>query len=181
MSTLTTGPNRGLLSAPASRESENIPSARYVLSVSGRGIPRTTAVMGQVSAFSVVSDDIIRCINYPPVCVTSGIVVKELVIVGAISYNANGGADQVSTGNLMGTDAGCWYERAGREKSLIRLINRRLPCGRGGVTTRAVVAQLDELTRVKPKVERCEVDIQREGELVDGLREPIVGRRASAR
>ena len=113
MSTLTTGLNRGLLSAPASRESENIPSVRYVLSFSGRGIPRTTAVMGQVSAFSVVSDDIIRCINYPPVCVTSGIVVKELVIVGAISYSTNGGADQVSTGNLMGTDAGGWYERAG--------------------------------------------------------------------
>jgi len=88
--------------------------------------------VGQIPALSVVRNVIVRCIHRSPVGVAPGVTVDELVLVGAVTCVAVGGAGHVPTGGLMGLDVGIQYEWAGSKKALIRMVKCCLPCeGRG--------------------------------------------------
>lgn len=88
--------------------------------------------VGQISTLSVVRDIIVRRINRSPVGVVFGVIVEELVFVGAVTCVAVGGASHAPTSGLMGADIGFQHEWAGSEKALIRAVKRCLPCeGRG--------------------------------------------------
>lgn len=75
-----------------------------ILSISGWDIPETYIAVGRISTLSIVRDIIVRCIDHSLVRVALGIVVEELVLIGAVARIATGAANQVSTGSLVGTD-----------------------------------------------------------------------------
>jgi len=141
----------------AAGEPEVITIARYPLTVSIRSIPVVNVALGQISTFSIVSDVIIRCVDRSPVRISFSVVVEELVLVGAITAGSIGGSTyHTPPSSLVGTDVGGQHEGTGRENSFIRVVESCLP-------------------RVELWVECCVVHEQRVGELIDGLREPVVG------
>ena len=84
--------------------------------------------VGQISTLFVVRDVIVRRIDRSPVGVASGVIVEELVLIGAVTRVTIGGASHVSTSGLMGVDIGVQHEWAGGEKALMRVIKCCLPC-----------------------------------------------------
>ena len=117
---------------PTAREPKAIPNACYILNVGYRDTPWITITTGRISALSIICDIIVRRVDPSPVRVASGIIVIELVLIGAVACGTVGGVNSVSIGGLVRTDVRCQREWAGREKPL-GLINRCLSCeGRGG-------------------------------------------------
>jgi len=135
---------------------------RCPLSINVRDIPEIDMTVGQISTLFVVSDVIVRRIDRPPVRVAFGVIIEELILVGAVTCGMVGGANQVSTSGLVSTDVGGQYEWARSEKPLVRVVKSCLP-------------------RIGLGIESCVVHVQRVGELIDGPREPIVGGHTSAR
>lgn len=100
--------------------------------------------VGKISTLSIIGDVIVRCVDRPPVRVAFGIIVEELVSVGAVACVAFGVENRVSIGGLVGTDVGTQYERGGREKTCVRVVDRRPRCViRGGVITGGILARLE--------------------------------------
>lgn len=79
-----------LLSASTARESK---AARYILNISCRDTPWVTTAVGQASTLSVVRDTVVCRIDPPPVRVSFGIIVTELVLVCAVTCGAAGGTN----------------------------------------------------------------------------------------
>jgi len=87
----------------------------------------------KISTFSIIGDVIIRRVDHPPVRVAFGIIVEELVSVGAVACVAFGVENRVSIGDLMGMDVGAQHKRGGRENTCVRVIDRCPRCViRGG-------------------------------------------------
>ena len=112
----------------AAREPEVIPVVHHPLGVSGWNTPEASVAMGQISTLSIVCNVIVRRIDRSPIRVVFGIIVEELVLVGAVTSASVWRTNQVSTSGLVGTDIGGQHEWAGREKALIRVVKRCLPC-----------------------------------------------------
>lgn len=180
-STLRARPGHGgLATVPTARKPE-ITRISYLLSISLRDTQEVRIVVSKVSTPSVICDVIVCRIYCPPVRVAFGIIVGELIFVGAIAYGAIGGAGHVSTSGLVGTNVGVQDEWAGSEKALIRVVKRCLPCGGRGIVTRRRLVLFGGLTRAEIAVERREIHIQWVGEAVDAPRKPVVSRYAGTR
>ena len=112
---------------PTAREPEVIPIVLLALSISGRDVPETYVAVDKISTLFIICDVIVCRVDHPPVRVAFGIIVGELVLVGAIACAAVGAASHVSTGGLVGTDVGGQHERGGREKTFVGVVKRCLP------------------------------------------------------
>ena len=98
--------------------------------------------VGQVPTLSIVRDIIVRRIDCSPIRVVFGIVVGELVLVGAVTCAAVGTTTDVSTSGLVTTNVGGQHERAGGEKALIRAVKGCFHCGRMQIITRKTSARI---------------------------------------